>query len=60
MKTPEDYLSNNKTIIPCNGKIPIAVEWDKRNFKLEDFKPEHNIGLKLSEDIDVDIEKREK
>jgi len=56
MKTPEEYLNNKKLIIPCDGKIPIAAEWQKRNFKLEDFKPEHNIGLKLSEDIDIDID----
>ena len=56
MKTPEEYLNNKKLIIPCDGKIPIAAEWQKRNFRLEDFKPEHNIGLKLSEDIDIDID----
>ena len=56
MKTVQEYLSNNKPIIPCNGKIPIIKEWEKKTFNLNDFKPDNNIGLKLSEDIDVDID----
>jgi transposase len=56
MITVQEYLNNNKPIIPCNGKIPIIKEWDKKIFSLNDFKPENNIGLKLSEDIDVDID----
>ena len=56
MKTVAEYLNKNKSIIPCNGKIPVIPEWQKKEFKLEDFKPDHNIGLKLKEDTDIDID----
>ena len=56
MKTVAEYLNKNKSIIPCDGKIPVFAEWQKKEFKLEDFKPEHNIGLKLKEDTDIDID----
>ena len=46
MKTVAEYLNKNKSIIPCIGKKPTIGEWQKKEFKLEDFKPEHNIGLK--------------
>ena len=56
MKTPAEYLNKNKSIIPCIGKKPIIEKWQDKEFKLEDFKPGQNIGLKLKEDIDVDID----
>jgi len=56
MRTPEEYLNKNKQIIPCDGKKPIKDGWQKKTFNLEDFKPENNIGLKLNEDSDIDIE----
>jgi len=56
MITPAEYLNKNKAIIPCKEKIPTTKEWEKKEFKLEDFKPDNNIGLKLKDDIDVDID----
>jgi len=56
MKTITEYLNKNKSIIPCNGKIPVTAEWQKKEFSIEDFKPDHNIGLKLKEDTDIDID----
>ena len=56
MRTPEEYLNKNKQIIPCDGKKPIKDGWQKKTFNLEDFKPDNNIGLKLNEDSDIDIE----
>ena len=56
MKTAAEYLNKNKTIIPCEGKKPIPPEWQKRDFKLEDFKDGNNIGLKLKDDLDIDID----
>ena len=56
MRTIQEYLNKNKTIIPCDGKKPIIREWEKKSFKQEDFKPGNNIGLKLNEDSDIDVE----
>ena len=56
MITPAEYLNNNKAIIPCIEKVPTQKEWEKKEYKLEDFGPENNIGLKLKDDIDVDID----
>ena len=55
MKTVAEYLNKNKSIIPCDGKIPVFAEWQKKEFKLEDFKPEHNIGLKLKENYEATV-----
>ena len=56
MQTPKEYLNKNKKIIPCKGKLPTEKGWQKRDFDLEDFKPGSNIGLKLVDDVDIDVE----
>ena len=56
MITPAEYLNKKLSIIPCNGKIPRVNAWQNTDFKLEDFKPEDNIGLKMSEHFDIDID----
>ena len=56
MITPAEYLNKNLPIIPCNEKKPLVKEWQKKDFKLEDFKPGDNMGLKLKDFSDADID----
>ena len=56
MLTPAEYLHKNFPIIPCNGKIPKAKAWQKTNFTIDDFHNGDNIGLKLADITDVDID----
>lgn len=56
MITPAEYLNKKLPIIPCNGKIPIPKAWQDNDFAIADFKPGDNIGLKMSEHIDIDID----
>ena len=70
MKTAAEYLDKKLPIIPCgnwiknkktgtieyNSKAPRVKAWQKTDFKIEDFKPEDNIGLKLKNFSDVDID----
>ncbi|MBC8295575.1 MAG: bifunctional DNA primase/polymerase, partial [Pelagibacterales bacterium] len=56
MITPAEYLNKKLPVIPCNGKIPIAKAWQDNDFTIADFKPGDNIGLKMSEHIDIDID----
>ena len=55
MKTIEQYRENNFPIIPCkrNSRVPIGEEWQKTNIE---FQPGDNIGLHLTEHIDIDID----
>ena len=59
MKTPEEYLNKKLPIIPCDGKMPIAKQWQERDFQIEDFKPGDNIGLKMEKHFDIDIDNQE-
>jgi len=56
MITPQEYLDKNKKIIPCEGKIPTKKSWQKTDFTIDDFNLGDNIGLKLVEDVDIDVE----
>ena len=70
MITPAEYLNKKLPIIPCgnwivnkktkkleyNSKAPRVKEWEKTEFKLEEFKPGDNIGLKLKDHSDADID----
>ena len=56
MKTPKDYIDKGKSIVPCEGKKPYHKDWDNKDFTINDFKPGDNIGLKLVDDVDIDIE----
>ena len=56
MITPAEYLNKKYPIIPCNGKIPKVKAWQKTNFTIDDFKNGDNIGLKLAEATDLDID----
>ena len=47
MITPTEYLNKKLPIIPCKEKKPIIAQWQKKDFKLEDFKPGDNMGVKL-------------
>ena len=55
MKTIEQYRENNFPIIPCkrNSRVPIGEEWQKTNIE---FQPGDNIGLHLTEHIDIDVD----
>ena len=55
MKTIEQYKENNFPIIPCkrNSRVPIGEEWQKTNIE---FQPGDNIGLHLTEHIDIDVD----
>ena len=55
MNTIEQYKQNNYPIIPCkkNSRIPIGDKWQETNIE---FKPGDNIGLHLTEHIDIDID----
>ena len=55
MKTIEQYRENNFPIIPCkkNSRIPIGDQWQETNIE---FQPGDNIGLHLTEHIDIDID----
>jgi len=70
MKTATEYLDKKLPIIPCgnwlpnkqtgkieyNPKAPRIKAWEKTDFKISDFKPDDNIGLKLKDHTDVDID----
>tara|TARA_R100001377_G_scaffold44974_1_gene25664 strand:+ start:272 stop:2890 length:2619 start_codon:yes stop_codon:yes gene_type:complete len=70
MKTAAEYLKLKLPIIPCGAwvpnketkqleykpKAPRVKAWQKTDFKEDDFKPEDNIGLKLKNLSDVDID----
>ena len=56
MKTPAEYLNKKLPIIPCKGKIPIVKGWQDNDFTIDDFKPGDNIGMKMSEYFDIDID----
>ena len=61
MKTAAEYLDKKLPIIPCgnwiknkktgqieyNSKAPRCKNWEKTDFKIEDFKDQDNYGLKL-------------
>ena len=55
MKTIEQYRENNFPIIPCkkNSRIPIGDQWQEANIE---FQPGDNIGLHLTEHIDIDVD----
>ena len=55
MKTIEQYRENNFPIIPCkkNSRIPIGDQWQEANIE---FQPGDNIGLHLTDHIDIDID----
>ena len=55
MKTIEQYKENNFPIIPCkrNSRVPIGEECQKTNIE---FQPGDNIGLHLTEHIDIDVD----
>ena len=55
MKTIEQYRENNFPIIPCkkNSRIPIGDQWQETNIE---FQPGDNIGLHLTEHIDIDVD----
>ena len=69
METPTEYLNKNLPITPCgnwaknkktgaleyNSKAPRLGEWQKKECKLDAFKPGDNIGLKLTDHSDGDI-----
>ena len=68
MKTPQEYLDKGFNIIPCgnwsknkktgkleyNSKAPRVKEWEKKDFTINDFRPDDNIGLKLKDHSDID------
>jgi len=56
MITPTEYLNKKLPIIPCKEKKPIVAEWQRKDFKIEDFKPGDNMGLKLKDFTDIDID----
>ena len=70
METPTEYLNKNLPITPCgnwaknkktgaleyNSKAPRLAEWQKKKCKLDAFKPKDNIGLKLKDHSDGDID----
>ena len=58
MITPQEYLNKKFPIIPCNGKIPKIKAWQKTNFTINDFHNGDNIGLKLAEITDLDIDNK--
>lgn len=70
MKTAAEYLDKKLPIIPCgnwiknkktgqieyNSKAPRCKNWEKTDFKIEDFKDQDNYGLKLKDHTDIDID----
>ena len=56
MITPAEYLNKKLPIIPCKEKKPIANNWPEIDFTVSDFKPGDNIGLKMAEHFDIDID----
>ena len=70
MKTAAEYLKKKLPIIPCGNfvknkktnkyeyksKVPRIKEWETKNFKIEDFKDDDNLGLKLKNHTDIDID----
>ena len=54
MKTIEQYRENNFPIIPCKKIQEYLLEkWQKTNIE---FQPGDNIGLHLTEHIDIDVD----
>jgi hypothetical protein len=42
--------------VPTNRKGPVAEEWQTRTFAPDDFSPGDNIGLRLTQVTDVDLD----
>ena len=56
MITPQEYLNKNYPILPCDGKKPKLNNWQDTSATLNDFKPGDNIGFKMENYLDIDID----
>jgi hypothetical protein len=58
MKTPEQYLKNNIPVIPVykNTRKPIGDKWQDKPIDIKRFNPGDNIGIHLTEHIDIDVD----
>ena len=54
--TPAEWISAGYEITPCIDKKPITKDWGNVISTAKDFKPEHQIGLKLKGLVDFDID----
>ena len=54
--TPEEYLKLSLEITPCNGKRPVIPHWPTHKADKGDFKPNNNIGLKMTGLTDIDCD----
>ena len=54
--TPAEWISAGYEITPCIDKKPITKDWGNVKCTAKDFKPEHQIGLKLKGLVDFDID----
>ncbi len=59
MNTPTEYLNKNLPILPCDGKRPTLNNWQEATATISDFKPGDNIGLKMINHFDIDIDNKE-
>ena len=54
--TPAEWISAGFEITPCIDKKPITKDWGNVISTAKDFKPNHQIGLKLKGLVDFDID----
>mgnify|MGYP003112201052 FL=1 len=58
MRTPKEYLDKGLDIIPCqpDSRKPEGDNWTKRKVTINDFRDNHNIGLRLGSITDIDYD----
>ena len=54
--TPQQWIDQGHDITPCREKKAYTKDWPKKNLTAKDFKPNDNIGLKLKDIADFDID----